>query len=153
MILCPKCHATVDPKKAVQFYSVDVLERMKHEKELMIQRVLENLNLNECLRIKFGSSIGNHNFAINDKDIRNQCFLNGFYSKEEIINISENCNFEDTERSIRTLDDNFNSRIQRLIDNDRSPTLCLFGLARCLIGFHWEFLWQGYCRERVSRNV
>lgn len=47
--------------------------------------ILEKLNDEECLIIKYSSVIETHNSSFSDESIVQMCFNNGFFSNEEII--------------------------------------------------------------------
>ena len=129
MILCPTCHSTIDDQLAVGLYTVDILKKMKSEKELLIRQVLAELGPKKYDFVKFGSSIGAQNFAVDDNEILLAGFSKGLFSKDAIINLSEDCNMEDINTSVRLLDDKFSSRVQRAINNQQALDICLFGLA------------------------
>ena len=129
MILCPSCHATIDEKVGSKEYTVEWLRKKKKDKEEGIKRILDVFNDKESDFIKYSSAIGNQNFNINDEDIYRNCFLNNFFSHNDIINLSEDNNEEDIDASIKELNKKFETRIQRGIDNGKSNTYCLFAKA------------------------
>lgn len=129
MVLCPSCHSTIDEKVASKEYTVEWLRQKKKDKEERIKRILDVLNDKESDFIKYSSAIGNQNFNINDDDICGNCFVNNFFSHNDIINLGEDINEEDIETSIKELCKKFETRIQRGIDNGKSSTYCLFAKA------------------------
>lgn len=129
LVLCPTCHATIDKKYADGIYTVDWLLRKKENKNKLIRYILEKLNDEECLFVKYNSVIDVQNSNFTDQSINIACFENGFFSKEGIVNLSEDLNYEDISQSMRMLNDKFTIRIQRLFDNGIEKTICLFAQA------------------------
>ena len=89
MILCPGCHSTIDEKIGRKEYTVEWLKQKKKDKEKSIKKILDVFNDKESDFIKYSSAIGNQIFNINDEDICKICFINSFFSHNEIINLSE----------------------------------------------------------------
>lgn len=129
LILCSSCHTVIDKKIAEGFYTIEWLLNKRYEKERRIKSLLEVLNDEECLFVKYSSVIDTHNSNFSDEIIRGVCFSYGFFSHDGIINLSEDCNKENIERSIASLDEKFNDRIQRLLDSGTEKTICLFARA------------------------
>lgn len=129
LVLCPSCHATIDEKIGVGVYTVEWLLAQKEKKNKKIHNVLEKLNDEECLVVKYSSVIETQNSSFSDQNIFHECFINGFFSSEEIISLSEDVNCEDITQSIKQLDDKFAVRIQRLFDKQIEKTICLFARA------------------------
>lgn len=138
-ILCPSCHTIVD--KAPEMYSVEFLKSLKNNKEARVRKMMDCLDNDKCKVVKYSSCIGSQNYNFSDNDIRLSTFNNGFFTEEEIINLSEGNNSENIARSIDTLKDNYENRIQRIVDNNSSESICLFALGPqpLLIYLGWLF--------------
>lgn len=129
LVLCPTCHSIIDKKIAEGDYTVDWLLKQKDKKTNQIHNILEKLNDDECLYEKYNSVIGTENSNFSEKNIIDACFDNGFFSKENIVNLSEDSNCENIIQSKTILDEKFAARVQRLIDDGNEKTICLFARA------------------------
>lgn len=129
LVLCPTCHAIIDKKIAEGIYTVDWLLDKKEKKNKQIHNILEKLNDEECLIVKYSSVIETQNSSFDDQSIFQECFNNGFFSSEEIVSLSEDSNCEDIAQSIKQIDDKFAVRIQRLFDKQVEKRICLFARA------------------------
>ena len=129
LVLCPTCHDKKKKKIAEGIYTVEWLLAKKEKKIRQIHNILEKLNDEECLIIKYSGVIETQNSSFSDESIVQMCFSNGFFSNEEIISLSEDSNCEDIAQSIRQIDDKFTVRVQRLFDKQIEKTICLFARA------------------------
>ena len=110
-------------------YTIEWLLAKKEKKNRQIHNVLEKLNDEECVIVKYSSVIDTQNSSFSDQNVIQECFNNGFFSNEEIVSLSEDSNQEDITQSIKQIDDKFAVRIQRLFDKQIERRICLFARA------------------------
>ena len=128
IILCPTCHTTIDSAIGEEIYTVNMLKKIKNEKEKRVRELMASLNNEVCMIIKYASNIGGHHIDISDSDIRKITFEKFFFTNEDIVNLSDNLDNEDTDTSKRSLDNSF-GRVQRIIESGETPAWCVFALA------------------------
>ena len=131
MLLCPKCHKTIDdfPEE----FSIDYLKNKKQIHCENVRKALDMLSKEQYVCIVYSSTIFKNNER-SDRDGMNAAMLEADIFCGERTVLLEDRN-DESEHSVDILEKNFNNRIRPTWDDGESPKYCIFatGPMYCLM--------------------
>lgn len=134
MLLCPSCHREIDKKENLDFFSIELLRKMKREHELRV-KMLTNLAFDRDSRvIEYFSKISDSSNIFSEIRIK-ETILPDYYTSHEILRLGRKNNFlKDNntkywERELDNLEGLFKEKVKPLVEDGKVERFLVFAIA------------------------